>query len=392
MLRAHGIKSGIGLTLTRDDMRPLVPGAGRILIGCVADNNPKFLAQALRLVQSIRWMGGQAAGANIMVCLIDEADPYYAKEFGRWGAFVRIVPRFSYFHGPANKLRLFDVPELFAYDTVVLLDCDTIVAQDPLPYLAGSALQGKIVDDATVPHEIFDKLFRHFGLSLPERKYRATSSREPTIWYCNSGVLVFPRDLIELLIPFWRSYVSDLIENMELLEGRDHFCEQSSFALAFAKASELFTVPYLPLSSAMNFPLHMVREDAPEEMKTSDPVIIHYHDLAGPDGFIHETDHPFARQRVAAFNALLGRYREMHAEAPNESSGNTDGQRGHVLGSSSADTATESGIQLIAGLRAEVARLSSIENSRSWRLLKRFLNLVDMVKSLLRRGSGKGGI
>jgi hypothetical protein len=60
----------------------------------------------------------------------------------------------------------------------------------------------------------------------------------------------------------------------------------------------------------MNFPLHRALDDAPEEMRNCDPVIIHYHDLVDSDGFICESTHFHARQRVAAFNERLRNYRK----------------------------------------------------------------------------------
>ena len=95
-----------------DDYRKLVPGAGRLLIGCIAENNQKYQTQALRLVQSIRWFGGKTAGANIFVCMVDKADPEFVEELNKWNVFVRIVNRFSTLHPPSNKLRLFELPEV----------------------------------------------------------------------------------------------------------------------------------------------------------------------------------------------------------------------------------------------------------------------------------------
>ena len=83
---------------------------GRLLIGCVAENTPKYLAQALRLVQSWRWFGGSLSQSDIIVCVIDELDDFYAIEFRKWVALTRIVPRFSALHGPSNKLRFLELP------------------------------------------------------------------------------------------------------------------------------------------------------------------------------------------------------------------------------------------------------------------------------------------
>ena len=283
----------------------LVPPPGRMLIGCVAENTPKYLSQAIRLVQSIRWFGGTIAGANIMVCIVDEADGAWVDELRRWGAFVRIVPRFSYFHPHSNKLRFLELPEIFAYDTVMMMDCDTIVVQDPSPFLRNGRFQAKIADLATVPAEVFHELFAYYGLSLPDQRYRCTLSGEPTIWYCNAGVLVFPRDLISLLYPAWRRFTIDLSEKTNLLKNSVIFCEQASLTLAYHASP----IPFQELPVEMNFPIHPTKHSVPKEMYELDPVIIHYHHLINSSGLIEGVSFPLAQERIDAFNERLREYR-----------------------------------------------------------------------------------
>ena len=79
----------------------------RIVFGCVADNNPKYLSQALRLLQSIRWFGGTLADSDVIICAVDEIDSTYSGEFEQLGALVRVVPRFCSSHPPSNKLQFF---------------------------------------------------------------------------------------------------------------------------------------------------------------------------------------------------------------------------------------------------------------------------------------------
>src|ERR1700682_1384132 len=80
-----------GVEQTRADPRAS-EDAGRWLIGCVADNNWRFLDQSLALVRSLRWFGGAAANSDFRVCVVDSAKPAYLREMSRYGAEVRIVP------------------------------------------------------------------------------------------------------------------------------------------------------------------------------------------------------------------------------------------------------------------------------------------------------------
>lgn len=304
LLSEFGLK-GSEYILTEEKSKLLVEGPGRILIGCVAENNPKYLEQALRLVKSIRWFGGKIAGSNVMVCIVDEADPEYVKEFNKWGAFVRIVPRFTFFHRHSNKLRLFDLPEIPFYDTVIMLDCDTIIVQDPWNFLDGSNMQAKMADAATVLHNVFSDLFSHYGLALPAQVYKCTFSSQRTIWYCNTGVLVFPQSVIKKIVPVWRKYTEDLAANINLLKECSNFCEQASLSLAFYDCQ----VSFKELPVSMNFPVHLT-EPPSNDMIRCDPVILHYHSLVDESGFLKGSPYPNAQKRIAEFNAKLSESRQ----------------------------------------------------------------------------------
>src|SRR5258708_11959947 len=123
----------------------VIENSDRWLIGCVADNNWRFLDQSLALVRSLRWFGGDAAGCDFIVCAVDSAKPSYVHELSRYGAEVRIVPRYNREYPVTNKLRFLQQRDLSRYDHILLLDCDTLVVQDPLPALKGERLQATMV-------------------------------------------------------------------------------------------------------------------------------------------------------------------------------------------------------------------------------------------------------
>jgi hypothetical protein len=299
----HTWLSKFGLSVkeqyTEDDYRKLVPGAGRLMIGCVAENNKKYQTQALRLVQSIRWFGDKTAGANIFVCIVDDADPEFVAELKKWGVFVRIVKRFSVTHPPSNKLRLFELPEVAFYDTIMLMDCDTVMAQDPYPFIDGEHFQADMAAGATVQISLFQKIFAHYRLPLPKQRFFTSVSRQPTIWYCNAGVLIFPHSILKTFYPVWKKYTIDLSLKKHLLDNRYFFCEQASLSIAFAA----FPVPFKRLPVHMNYHLTNV---ALYRLKNIDPVIIHYHHMNDPSGLLKNvSQNPFVMRRVNLFNNRL---------------------------------------------------------------------------------------
>jgi hypothetical protein len=99
-----------------------------LLVGCIAENNFQSLGQALRLVQSLRWFGGESASARVRVCVMDGVDPVFRRDLESYGAEVRVVPS-SFEPDREND------PE-----TPLWLECGTVVVQDPLPWMRrGSA-------------------------------------------------------------------------------------------------------------------------------------------------------------------------------------------------------------------------------------------------------------
>ena len=273
-------------------------GPGRVIFGCTADNNPKYLTQAVRLVQSLRWFGGRLADAPVLVCAVDQIEPDYRRRLEQLGAWVRIVPRVSTRHGHSNKLRLLEMPDLRPFDTIVLLDCDTLLVQDPQPWLDGCHFQAKMADLPTVPHEVFEGLFDHFGLPPPVADRRCNPGGQPTVWYCNAGVLVFPRAMLDTLAVAWRQWNRRLLDRLDLLQGRQFFCDQASLSLAFAQRP----VPFAELPLAMNFPLHLTAADGPSLTAPCDPVIIHYHGSIDSRGCLGAALNPTAQARIDRYN------------------------------------------------------------------------------------------
>src|SRR5205807_1349023 len=115
--------------------------ADEIVVGCVTEDNPKYLGQTMRLLQSIRWFGGELARSRVVVGAVEQIDPRARRAFEALDAEIRVVQRFDARNAPGNRLQMFD--ELYAgpEQNFFMLDCDTIIVRDPLSLLRRGVFQ-----------------------------------------------------------------------------------------------------------------------------------------------------------------------------------------------------------------------------------------------------------
>ncbi len=277
-----------------------------LLVGCVAANDPGSLGQALRLVQSIRWFGGELASAQVMVCVVGEPDRSFRQALEGYGAEVRIVSPFHQRNPVADKLQFFPEALETEREMLLLLDCDTVVVQDPLPWMRRGSFQAKIAPLPNVTPEVFEGVFRHYGLPLPPREHVNSFTGTATIRYCNSGMILVPSALARQIIPVWRDYNARLADEIEILHPCERQCNQASLSLALAACP----IPFAEAPVELNFQLNLSHLPPPVGYFAVDPAILHYHDRVDPEGYLLHTPYPFAQVRAEAFNRRLRQERE----------------------------------------------------------------------------------
>lgn len=289
---------------------PTPLAASEVVVGCVTEDDPKYLGQALRLLQSIRWFGGELSRSRVLVCAVERIDARARRALEALGAEIRIVPRFDRRNGSANRLQLFaevwDGPE----EMLLSLDCDTLVVRDPLPLLRRGVFQAKVAPQPTVTHEVFERVFAAMGVDLPERSYTTGYTGTPTIPYFNAGVIAATKDVVDRLIPPWRHYNARLADELWLVEPCTTHVDQAALALALAVSG----VPVAAAPPELNYQLNMAYLPPPPGYADLDPFIIHYHHLIDGDGFLLPCQFPRAQERIDAFNDRLRqeRSRSMH--------------------------------------------------------------------------------
>lgn len=275
--------------------------ASDVVVGLLTENTKRMLVEAIRLVRSLRWFGGALANARVVVCGVGPLESRARATLEALGAEIRTVSRFHPANPAANRhqliAELLDAPQ----DVLLVLDCDTMIVQDPLPYLSGDAFRGKITPTPTVTDDVFERLFAHFRLPKPPRSRITPFSETPTIPYFNAGVLAMPRTLARTLAPLWRKYNVLLADRPELAAPCQRHIHQASLALALAETG----VPCVDLPMEMNFQINARHIAAPPGFAETDPVIIHYHQWATDDGFVLPCPYPAAQQRIDLFHERM---------------------------------------------------------------------------------------
>lgn len=272
-----------------------------VVAGFLTENTPRMLTQATRLLRSIRWFGGELANARVVVFGVGELETCARKTLEQLGAEIRVVSRFHPENPAANRLQmlteLLDAPE----PVLFLLDCDTIVVQDPLAFLDADVFQGKIAPTPTVNDDVFERLFAHFQMPKPPRAHITPFDGTPTIPYYNTGVLAIPTTLARKIEPSWRKFNRILADDPELVAPCQRHMHQASLALALAETG----IPHKELPHAMNYQINATHIEAPAGYADIDPIIIHYHHLGTEDGFLLPTPYPGAQARIDRFHARM---------------------------------------------------------------------------------------
>jgi len=272
-----------------------------IVFTCVADPDQTFLDQSARLLMSLRWFGGSVAGARFVIGCTGAVPAAASRLFDRFGAEVVHVDRYDASHGPGNKIALMGHPALAGHHVVALLDCDTLVVRDPAPWLDVDGVAAKTADIPTISQAQLAGVFRHLGLPVPAPRYTHELTGDACMRYCNSGVLVVGEAWRARLAAEWDAWNRSLFPASPEVDFPRHHLNQASLAVALETAG----VPFRTLPTEMNMPVHLSEPRYPAAWHARDPVIVHYHGLAYPNGFLEP---PFLRQcarRVESFNARL---------------------------------------------------------------------------------------
>jgi hypothetical protein len=250
---------------------------------------------------SLRWFGGSLAQARFVLGCTGPIPQEPLKFFNEYRAEIATIERYDLTHGHSNKIALLGSPILAGHDIVVLLDCDTVIVQDPARWLNRDAVAIKLADLPTVSLTELQPIFRHLKCPVPLPRYHHELTGDACIAYCNSGVMIVLEKYRERLASQWDYWNRQVLALPETLSFNRVHVDQVGLALALENTN----VPFAPLPVEMNMPAHFKAESYPPAWQELDPVIIHYHWLSYPDGFLKPCALRQCTRRIESFNARL---------------------------------------------------------------------------------------
>ncbi len=268
---------------------------------CVTEPTNQLLEQSARLLMSLRWFGGSLAQAPFVLGHTGPIPRTALELFDHYDADVVAVERYDPTHGHSNKIALLGSPILAGHDIVVLLDCDTVLVQDPARWLNRDVVAIKLADLPTVSLAELQSIFRHLKCPVPSPRYHHELTGDACLAYCNSGVMIVPEKYRQRLANEWDYWNRQVLALPETLSFNRLHTDQVGLALALENTE----VPFEPLPAEMNLPAHFNAEFYPARWQDLDPVIIHYHRLSYPDGFLKPCALRQCTQRIESFNARL---------------------------------------------------------------------------------------
>ena len=274
---------------------------GPLVIGCVTEPVQKYIQQAARLLLSVRWFGGEIANAPFILCTTGKLPAAAESFFTRRGAEIVAVERVSAKHGPSNKIRFLELSKLDNWQHILLLDCDTILAQDPSAFLSCTGFAAKIADAPTVKTDEFRQLFAHFGMDMPAERYEHDFVAKPCIPYFNSGVILLNSAWRQRFVDAWNHFNYAILDKWHKISMTPIYTDQASLALAI----ESIGIPVKQFPNSMNLGCHWPAHGYPAHFGLIDPLIIHYHGLFDENGYITRTPLEQTNRRIDTFNARL---------------------------------------------------------------------------------------
>lgn len=272
---------------------------------CVSENRADWFRKVRNLVVSIRSLEGPAQAAPIIVNVVGRPDRQIWSPLDKWGVDLRSVQPFDARFPHANKLRMFEHPDvLSSADVLIALDCDIVVVRDPAELMSASSIRAKPEDQTILDDHHWFTIYEAMGITPPEKNCVMTSSGQLSYPWWNSGVVGVPTRYAAELHEQWSkniAVVASLHDRGAL--PANWITDQIGFVCALLQRG----LPFEPMPITGNFPTCFPIHPDVRRTQTGPAVFVHYHHHVTTEGFLRSSGDTGLDEQLDRFNSALGR-------------------------------------------------------------------------------------
>jgi hypothetical protein len=253
------------------------------IFACVGENDVTWLPALENLVLSLRCFGGALAGSPFVVHLVGGANRVITERLARYDVEIRVVAPVEPRKPSSNKLRMLELAEAHQFDTLVMLDHDTIVMGDLTEVVGDPALRALPAGMAPIDAVQWESLYAAAGLDVPTHRTTMVRTGVETMPYYNSGVLFVPARTCGPLREQWLHHLTWMLDGGAARAGMEGL-SKDQIPLSLALASTGIRVRQLPVNLNLSTTQH--RASRPYRHQWGPPFIFHYHRQLDSDGFV----------------------------------------------------------------------------------------------------------
>lgn len=259
-----------------------------VAFACAVGPDPDRLAEAARLLMSLRWFGGSVANSRFVLGCTGAVPGEANRLFRQYGADVTAL---SVPSGSSSRIALLELPDLAGCEVLVLLDPNTIIAADPADWLDVPGVAVRFEE----PHSGAD------GLG------------EGSVGSLDTGVILVHGSQRDRLAAEWTSSRSKLPSETHLAFSPDRI-DQISLAITLENA----TIPLRRLPPEMNSTVSAGGDATHDGWDRRHAVIVRYDPAANPSGYLRAVPSGTGARIVEAFNSRLRASGHAHLPAARE--------------------------------------------------------------------------
>jgi SAM-dependent methyltransferase len=268
------------------------------VFSCVVDADPGSHLDAIRWFAALSEVAGVSAESLLVQCtrgLESDAIDYLR---GR-GVCVHVIEPFDTRSKYCNKIAgALALASDGVGDRVVLTDADIAIVKDPRDLIRPGTIGAKVVDVASPPLALFERVFTAAGLALPNVIDPDFDVRAPTVeGHVHRALYLMPGELLPELARAWARWARWLLDRA-ILGPHAFFADQ--VAMAMALAEQRIAVSHL--QQEWNFPTYVLEWIAPDAKA---PAAVRYRHRVEPTGLISTTGARAVDEVIGRVNAAI---------------------------------------------------------------------------------------